>query len=74
MPRPCTTFACHERSSGLMRTPRSALIVVFVVAAEVVAAVVAVVVRGCGLVGELERRSHKNLRCRRQFLQLYERT
>ena len=38
-----------------MRTPRSALTVVFVVVEVVV-----VVVNGGGLVGELERRSHEN--------------
>ena len=60
MPRPWTTLACHERSPGFMRTPRSALTVVFVVVVVVEVAVlvlVLVVDWGCGLVGELERRS-----------------
>ena len=62
MPRPWTTLACHERSSGFMRTPRSALTVAFVVVVVVevvvlVLVLVLVVDWGCGLVGELERRS-----------------
>ena len=81
MPRPCTTFACHSRSSGFRRTPRSALTVVFVVVVEELVLVLvvlvlvlvlvlplAVVVWSCGLVGELEKRpSHENRMCRRQF-------